>query len=272
MASWKGALDYRGFPVNVAFHAQKKSTRGAGFRIVGPDGQPPVNKSYEASSGRELTSDDMGKAVSIGKGKAAVLHPLSAEAIETITGAEKTRVMEAGSYAPVSSVPLELALKAFVVTPDLEVAGSERSATLLWNGLRKTGLAFIAQVTIDSRDSVVAIWATETEMKAVTLPFVQEMYPKPSYEWEVNEQMADVFASDVEENYEIKPLELGDFASEYEATRNGVIDQVLAGGTIAAPVQPKPKADVPDLMEMLQGMAAKKPAKKAPAKTKKVAA
>ena len=136
MATWKGAIDFRGFPVNVAFHAQKKSTRGPGFKNIGPDGQPPVGKQFEASTGREIDGSEIGKAVSIGRGKAAVLHPLTAEQHEAITGQEKTRVMEPDSFAPLESIPFELALMSYTLTPDLDVAGADRNASVLWNGLR----------------------------------------------------------------------------------------------------------------------------------------
>jgi non-homologous end joining protein Ku len=271
--AFKCALDFRGFPVNVALHPQKKSTRGVSFKMVGPDGQPPVGKSFEASTGRELSKDDIGRAVSIGRGKAAVLHPLTSEAVETITSQAATKVMEADSFAPIESIPFELALMSYTVVPDPDVAGAERSASVIWNGLRGTGLAYVCQATVSSRDSMIAIWATETELKAVSLPFVAEMYPAVHYDWTVNEDQAAAFKAAVGEAYDVRPFELGAYSSEYEARRQEVIDQVLAGQQVAAPEVPEPKAETPDLMAMLAGMAGeKKPVKKPAKTTKKVTA
>jgi non-homologous end joining protein Ku len=268
MPAWKGALDYRGFPINVTFFAQKKSSRGQSLKMIGPDGQPPVSKSYEASTMKEITAEQVGRAVSIGRGKAAVLHPLSPEATEQIGAGTKTRVIEVDTFVNVTEIPLELALMSYVVTPDTDVAGSDRSAKLLWNGLRKTGLAYVAQATISSRDSIVAVYATETQLKAVSLPFVQELYPEPAYEWEVDTDMADVFASTLQDAYEVTEFEHRSYTSQYEARRQDVIDQVLAGKYVAPAAAPAAKDEGPDLMALLQA-ASKKPAKKPAAKTTK---
>ena len=269
-AAWKGALDYRGFPVNVAFYAQKKSTRGAGFKIVGPDGQPPVNKSFMASKPKQtLTPDDMGKAVLVGKGRNAVLHTVSPEAVEQITSSEKTQVMEASSFAPLETIPLEHALMSYVVLPDPEVAGADRSAKLIWNGLRSTKLAYVAQATIASGDAIVVVYATETELRAVTLPFVAEMYPKGSYDWEVDQDMGNVFAESLGDAYVIAAFEHGNYASQYEARRQEIVQKVIDGNEVTV-VEPAAKtASTPDLMSLLQASVGEAKPKKAKTTEKK---
>ena len=259
MAAWKGAIEIKvngvPFPANVLFNARKKSTRGPGFKMVGPDGLPPVGRKYEATSGNEITSDDIRKAVSVGRGKQAVLHPLSSEAVETITDQGKTVMMEADYLAPVASLPVEDALMSYDVTPDLEVAGAERSVNVLWNGLRATGLAYVSHATIGTRDSIVAIWAGDIDegLKAVSLPFVAEMYPPTGYDaWQVDQEQGNVMAQSFEQEYEIKTaFDHKAFASDYEARRNAVIDKVLAGQDVPAPEAPKPTEAAPDLMAML---------------------
>ena len=270
--AYKCAIDFHGIAVNVALHPTKKSTRGAGFKNIGPDGQPPVGKSFEATTGREITSAEIGKAVSIGRGKAAVLHPLTPEQHAAITDQAQTKVMEIDSFAPIDSIPFELALMSYTLTPDLDVAGADRNASVLWNGLRGSGLAYVTQATISSRDSMIAIWATDTALKAVSLPFVAEMYPAVSYDWTVNEDQANTVAQAIEQLYEVKPFDLNSYASQFEARRNDVIEQVLAGTTFEAPAPAEVKNDTPDLMDMLKGLTDKKaPRKPAASKTKATA-
>jgi DNA end-binding protein Ku len=271
-ATWKGAIEFSGFPVNVALHNRTKSRGSESFKTLAPNGQP-VKSQYIDTEGNVVERDSTSKGYEVAKGQFAVLSP---EALEAIGSGQRSTLVEPDSFAPLGSVPLELALATYSVTADAKVAGSEKSVNVLWNGLRKTGLAYVTRVTLSSRDAILVVWATDDALLAAALPFTTELNEVPSATLTENEAEAEMFESVVGAAYETRPFDHKSFESEYGARRRETIEAVLKGHKVEAPAEPAPAAEVPDLMAALKaaqakagGKPAKKPAKKA---AKKVAA
>ena len=270
--AWRGAVEFGGFPVHLALHAQKKSTRAASFRNL-VDGQPIVSKKFDWQGNELDDSVEIQKGVSLGRGQFGIV---SDEAIDAINAGEETRVIEPAGFAPIASVPIHQALQSYTVTPDEKVAGSDRALNIVWNGLAFSGLAFIAKVTLrgGAHDSMFAMWADDGGLWAVTLPFVEELYPlgvtQPAHAFTVDEAQADMFRKVVEAKYEVGDYIPTAYTSDYRERREAAIASALAGETIEVPATPAaPAAAAPDLMAMLEAsLADSKPAKKAPAKPK----
>lgn len=246
-----------GITVNIALHPMKRSRRSESFRNLAPNGFPPVTQDTVVDTdGNEIPKDSLVKGVQLGKNQFA---PLSDDVVEQIKGyAEKTDIIEAKSFAPIDTVPLEQALMGFWVTPDEKVIGADRSVNVLWNGLKTSKVAYIAQVTISgSMDSMLAMWADEAGMWAATLPFADELYPRPHVAWVENEQQGQMFAAMVEE-FEVAPLDLSAWHSEYKERRDEAIAMALAGQEIPVAAAPEPVAEAPDLMQAMEAMLAKK--------------
>ena len=253
---WRGAVEVAGLPLNIALHPMKRSRRTDSFKNLAPNGFPPVTPTTVTDTdGNEIPKDALGKGVKVGK----QFFPLSDQVVEQIKSyAEKTQVIEAKSFAPVDTIPLEQALMSYWVTPDEKVIGSDRSVNVLWNGLRHTGLAYIAQVTLSgSMDSVLAMWANDDGLFAATLPFAVELYPRPQVAFTQNAAAGQMFAAMVEE-FEVAPLDLSAYTSEYKARRDEAIEMALAGQEIVVPAAPAPVADAPDLMAVMEKMLASK--------------
>ena len=289
-SSWRGALDLAGRSVNVALYSRLKSRSAESFKTLAPDGKPIKQVKISSDEYAKLEADpkaevttlgtnDTDKGVPIGGGE---FKALPEEAVTAITGAAKSGVVEAADYVPLDSLPLELALTSYTVVPDDKVVGAERDVNTVWNGLRASGLAYITTITMKagSRDSILAIYADDDGMHAVTLPFAAEVQPTPTHEFTADEAEADPVKAFIEAKYEVEAFDHGEYESTYRKTREDAIAKALAGVEIPKP-KAAPKAEAgPSLMESLADAAdtatskpKKKPAaKKPPAKKAKVKA
>lgn len=137
-SAWKGAVEFAGFPVNVKLYGRTKSRSGESFKTLAPNGDP-VRSVYIDSDGEQVERAECSKGVETSKGQ---FTALSTEAIESIASAEKSSMVTPSSFAPLDSIPLELATAAYAVVPDSDVAGADKSVGLIWNGLLDSGLAY----------------------------------------------------------------------------------------------------------------------------------
>jgi non-homologous end joining protein Ku len=276
--AWKGALELNiggvPLPVNVAFYARAKKARNKSFRNLAPSGQPVVSKSYDPSTDEEC---EVQKGWDLGAGRFAVID---SETIEQISEGSKSKVLTPAQVVPLDSIALNLAIDRFAVRNDPDVAGSAPALNIVWNGLLKTGRAFVYQATLTgSHDGLVVLYATENGLWAALLPFEHELYPIPTPDEDLfveNEQAATLFEQALEQGYELKPeFEHSAFVSEYATRRERLIQAAIDGKPI---VEAKPAAKdepVVDLMAALTAAANKpkpKATKKAPTKKAKVTA
>jgi non-homologous end joining protein Ku len=279
-ATWKGALEVAGFPVNVELHNRIKSKSGESFKTLGTDDKPIRMVMVESGEFEKLEKDPHTKVSTIGRNdtRKGVPHgdgftPLPKEAVETIQGVERSKMLEPASFAPVDSLPLELADKAFAVVPDSKVPGSEKSVNLIWNGLRARGLAYLATVTLrsGSPDTILAVYATDEGLFAVGLPFEGELNENPSFEYAEDAKAAEMFGQFVDTAYDVAPFDHTAFTSTYRERRRDAIEAVLEGKEIEVPDE-APASEGPDLAAVLeQAVEAKKPKAKAKPKAKKAA-
>jgi non-homologous end joining protein Ku len=280
---WKGAIDFAGFPVNVEFHNRVQSESSDSFRMLGSNGEPVKQVLVESTEFKKLEKDpqaavrtigrnDVQKGVEIGDGYKA----LPAEALTAIASAERSVVVKPKALMPASEVPFELSKRSFVLRPDKKVPGADDAINILWNGLRKTGLAYTSEIVTKAggRDFILVIFATADDLKAVGLPFAHELHDNPEFTFTENARAGNLFKQAVEEEYELEgTFNHNAYESASYKRRQKAIEQALAGETIKVPTAPTPSAQAEDMMSVLENMvagapkakAAKKPATKKPA-------
>lgn len=243
-------LAFDGVPVNVnvALHSRVKKQRNDSFKTIAPSGFPmrsgdPVDthtdKPYDKALNRK------GVEIPGQKGAYAVLTP---EAVEQINSGVKTTVAKAQQYVPRVEVDFALAIDRFSVVPDDKVPGSEQAVQVLFSGLHGNDLALVTQISPSGgMDGVLVVYAAGTRLWGALLPFEAELYPTPDVQFEVNSKAVKAFRKLTK----VQTFNHGKFTSEYKTRRKTVIDQVLAGVEVEAPVQEAPKDDTPDLMAAL---------------------
>lgn len=281
--SWRGAIEFGGFPINVKLSSRVRVTRVPSFRNLGPDGLPRVSKSFVASTGEEITDDSQKlKGVAMGGDEFLVLTD---EAIEMIKSAEKDVVIKPRQFVPLASIDLALAIRSYKVLPDEKVPASEGPVNLIWNGLVDTGLAYVSQVALrgGSMDSILIVYATDEDapqgagLWAVAYPFADELFEVGECELAEDEKARSLFAQFVDANY---ATELGEsfdhvqYASTFKQRRDEAIQAVIDGVEIERPEAP-PASEEPSLMAVLEAglkestkAKAKSTAKKRPAAKK----
>jgi non-homologous end joining protein Ku len=268
-ATWRGAITFSGFPVNIALHTAVKSRSSESFRTLAPDGLP-IRTQMVDSSGEVVEREDTRKGVQTGKDQWTALTP---EAVDAIDSGQKSTVVEADSYAPVDTLPRHLATAAYAVTADDKVAGAQKSVNVLWNGLRASRLAYMAQATLRNggRDAILAIWATDDGLWAAALPFAGELHVAPDFGFTEDERAAALFQQVVERDADVvptRPFEFPAWESEYRVRRQKAIDAVLAGEQVEAPTPVAESAAAPDLMAALAASLDSEPAAKPKARAK----
>lgn len=245
------ALDFAGFPTNVELKPRVKKTRKPSFKNIAPSGAPAKNgKPVDSMTDKSFDADKIRKGVEIGNGAYAVMTD---EALAALKAIEKTEVATPIAFAPLDSISLDLAHDRFAVLPDDKVKGSDKGTNIIWNGLLHTGLAYIAQVYNGSMDSLLVIYATDNGLWGAYLPFEHELYDIPTHDYTPDAKAASVFEKVVEQTYTVAPFDHSAYASEYLAERNRVIEQVIEGEEIVAPVE-APGKQAADLMSVLEGM------------------
>jgi non-homologous end joining protein Ku len=261
--AWRGAIEFAGFPVNVALYSRVKKQRNESFRNLAPSGQPVESRTFDPVTGEQFDKALIRKGVAVGKDEYAVMTP---DALEQIKSGVKTSVAKPAQFVARTDLDLALAIDRYVVRPDDKVAGSESSVNIVWNGLRKTALAYVSQVSLGGgHDAILALYVKDGEFRAALLPFAEELYDVPEHEFVENDDAADLFEQVLDQQHDVESFEHARFSSEYRARRKAAIDAVIAGEEPVAVDRPEPKPDVPDLMAVLKATAA---AKKKPKTTK----
>jgi non-homologous end joining protein Ku len=265
-ATWRGAIEFGGFPINVALYNRVRKQRVESFRTLAPNGQP-IKQFNKDSDGNEITTAECDKGVEVGKDKYVALTP---EAIEQITEGSKSEIVQPSRFVKTSELPFELAIDRYAVRADEKVAGASQSTNVLWNGLRKSGLAYVTQITVrgGSCDAILAVYATDTDLLAVALPFENELYDVPSTEFTQDKTQAAMFERVVESMYKVEAFDHSAHHSEYMERRTKAIAEVLSGQPVvkSKTATTQPKADIMSLLEAAVTDAAK------PKSRKKVAA
>ena len=254
-STWRGAIDIAGLPVNVAVYPVVKSTTVDSLKLLTPDGKP-VEQFYKDPTdpdGRLYKIGELGRGVKTEDG----VVPLSDEALDMISDAERSTVIEASYFAPVESLPMELAVAAYSVVPDSKSAGSDRAVNIVWNGLRREGLAYVTQVTFrsGSKDHVMAIYATDSGLAAITFPFAEDLHGAQPVTVTPDDQAADMLAQVIKKKSEIRAFSLDDFQSQSRARRAEAIEAALAGREIQPREVPEAKT-AEDFLSLLEAQLA----------------
>jgi DNA end-binding protein Ku len=258
--AWKGALELEfqtdagsvPLSISIELYARVKKTRSESFKTLAPSGQPAETKRIDPVSGEEFSGSR--KAVKVGRDYV----PMTEEALAQIDAGTKTRVLKPERFCPLDTIALELAIDRFYVRPQKEVAGADQSLNIVWNGLRATGLAWCTQMSIrGGHDSVLVLYAAESGLYAALLPFEDEVYPAPSFEFTKSEKAGKLFAAMVEQEHETAPFDHTAWKSEYRARRQQAIEAVLAGAPAPEPEPVVVEQAMPDLMAALEASVTK---------------
>lgn len=247
---WRGSIAFAGFPVNVTLYKPMKKTRTESFKVLAPDGLPPVSKKYQQSDGKELVGGETLRGVETSKGVYAILPEEARESISQ----EKSRELEVDHFAPRSTIPFEKAIATYAVGPTEDVPGAGQAVNIVWNGLKAQELTYVCQMSKrGAMDCVMAFWADERGMWATELPFAAEILPQPIVEFTENADAQRLFAQVVEQQYEVtEDFEHDRFESEYKARRAAAIEAVLDGKSLPAPAPEK----VPEAIDLMAVLAA----------------
>lgn len=260
--SWRGAIEFAGFPVNVALYQRVKKQRNQSFRNLAPSGQPVKSKSFDPATDEEVPSDLIRKGVQIKGGKNPEFAVMSPEALEQIKSGVKTSVAAVDQFVAIEELDLSLAIDRFAVRPDDKVAGSDQSVNIIWNGLRSRDLAYVSKVSLSGgHDGLLVIYPDERGLWAAMLPFADELYEVPEYEFTENEQAADLFGQVVDQQYadKVGAWSHDAFESEYRTRRQAAIDAALAGEEIVVTATEDAKTNAPDLLSALAAAVDAKP-------------
>jgi non-homologous end joining protein Ku len=248
--AWRGALELTingvPLPVNVELFARVKGSRNKSFTNLDAETLRPAT---EFGNSRPTV-----KGLDCGKGRIVVVPK---EALDEIKKVEKTKVLRVEQYADVDTIDLSTAINRYAVRPDPDVAASDQAIQIVWNGLRATGKAYVAPLTLSaSNESILVIYATDDGLWAAALPFADEMYPVPTFAWQENAQAATLFAQMVEQSGKAGAFEHDAYAGECRTRRAEILEQVAAGDAIAStPDEPEQKVAPPDLLALLAAAA-----------------
>ena len=227
-ATWHGAVDFAGFPVNVAVYPTVKSRDGESFKMITPDGKAVEQWYQEAGNpdGKLYKTGELGRGVLVGN----EIKVIPEAALEQISEAERSSLLEATYFAPFSTIPIELANTSYSVVPDPKVAGADKSVNALWNYLHDSGNAYVAQVTFRSGkpDAIFAIYATEKGLAGVTLPFADSLHPAQPVTVVKDDKQAKMLAKFVSAK-DVKAFSFDDFTSTAKELRAAAVAAALDG-------------------------------------------
>ena len=267
-STWSGAISFAGFPIPVKAYNVTKSRASDSFKTLAPNGEP-VKQVLVDSNGEAVVRAECGKGVEVAKGTYAALAP---EAVEAIQSAERTGSLEPSHFCDLDTVPITLATGSFRFLPNDKVPGAEKSVQTLWNGLRASGKAMVAEWTprAGSRDSIIVLYADEQGIAGVQLPYAAELNDLPKFEPVEDEKAAQMFSQVIEASYEARDFNHEEHASTWKARRDAAVEAALEGKPVEA-AAPAEAAGTPDLLAAMaaaldEGEPTKK--KKAPAKSK----
>lgn len=258
-ASWSGAIEFAGFPINVRFYPRVKSRSGESFKLLSPAGAPVVQR-YLDPDENAYEKGELGRGYQVARGD---IRPLDDDALEMIASAERSGVLEPERVCPRSEVDLTLARDAYVVIPDDKVPGSDKPVGILWNGLRANEQVMILPgftARAGSRDSVCVLHADDEGLYASTLPLADELHTElPAVELTHDEEAEGVFAMFCETvDLAQDTFDLAAYESAYKQRRQAAIDAALKGEKVEVPEVAQAKEAVPDLMAAMQAATAGK--------------
>jgi non-homologous end joining protein Ku len=269
--AWRGAVEFSGFPVNVALYSRVKKTRNQSFRNIAPSGQPVKAQQIDPADGKPVDNEQIRKGYETAKGVFAIMTP---EALDQINAGVKTALAKPAGFAPLESIAFDLAIDRFAVRPDDKVPGADQAANVMWNGLRDSRLAYTTQVSLSGgADAILVLYADERGFWGALLPFERELYDVPTHEFKTDEKASALFAQVVDQQYEVGDFDHSSFTSEYSERRLAAIQSVIDNKPVEVSGRPDTQTSAPDLMAVLAASVAQAKAKTKPKTTrKKVAA
>lgn len=266
--AWTGAINFGGFPINVAAYSVTVSKAGDSFKSLCPCHKQPIKQKKVCEvTGDVIEHAELLKGVQVASGIAVV----DKDAAEAIRAGESTKSVEIERFAPLDTVPINLGTGSMRVVADPKTPGAEGPANILWNGLRSTGRAAIIPGWVmksGSRPRTLAVYADEKGLIATILPYATDLKAIPNASFAEDEKAQAMFEAFVQaQDYCMDDFDVLAYADTYKEEREKLVTAALNGEVVTVEDKPVPAASGPDLMAAMQAaMEAAKPAKKAPAK------
>lgn len=266
-STWKGAIEFGGFPVYIAAYKLARSRSSDSFKSLCPCHGAPVQQPKVCSvDGTKMEAADLLKGVEVG----GQMQVLDAAAVESLTG-DRSQLLKIEQLVPVADLP-SLTTDQFRIVPDAKVPGSEGPVNVVWNGLLANELAILTtwQPSSRSRDSILAVVADEFGLTGLQIPYLSELNETPEFLPERDDQQADMFmAFTAQSGVTPSGFAHSQFVSNYATNREAAITAALSGTPLPA-TAPTTTPAVPDLMAALKASidnVQATPKKKAPART-----
>lgn len=275
--AWTGSVNFGGFPIPLAAYSATSSKSADSFKSLCPCHSQPISQIKTcATTGEKIDNADLLKGAEMSKGN---IYTLDKAALEAISSGESTKSVDVERFASYASFErhLWLADKSFRIIADPKFPGSDKSANVLWNGLRASERVAVIDGWISragARPATLVIYADDDGLIGVTLPYERQLVAGlPAGGFGEDEKAAAMFEAFVDaQDYSTDDFDLGTYVDMYRERRDDLIAKAVKGEPIeAADVKPAAPSG-PDLMAAMEAAmagAAKpkaKPARKAKAK------
>ena len=273
---WTGTITFGLVTVPVALYAATRP-RGISLRMIAPDAAPVQRRYVCSKDEKPLDADDIVRGYEIEKGKFVVVTDEELEAIEP----RKSREIDLRLFVDRDSIDPVFFERAYFLVP---TGGTNKAYRLLAEVMEKRKYAGIASFVMRAKEYLVAIIAENGILRAETLRFEDEIR-KPAdvgLPKKVKAAAADVKKFETQITRHSGKLNLHEFVDDYDerleklaAAKERKREDIVKVDADTAR-QDEGGGEVVDLLAVLSrslggGSAARKPARRAPAKRKTTA-
>lgn len=280
-AIWSGAISFGlvNIPVKLYSAVSRKTVRFN--QLDGKDNTRIQQKRVNPKTGDEVPYERIVKGYEISPDRYVVIEPEELDSVEP----RKTHMIEIEDFVEIDEIDPIFYDHPYYLAPG---KGATKAYALLLKAMEDSGRVGIARVVIRSKEQLVALRAQDGVLHMETMLFGDEVIDPGSLEEIPGEGELEASAREVKMAREL----IDSLSSEFDPSkyRDSYRDQVLdlierkaEGEEIAVDVQEEERPEVPDLMAALEASiasakrqggtaAAKKPAAKKPAATKRTAA
>lgn len=277
---WTGTITFGLVTVPVALYAATRP-RGMSLRMLAPDGAPVQRRYVCSKDEKPLDADDIVRGYEVEKGKYVIVTDEELEAIEP----RKSREIDLQLFVDRDAIDPMYFERAYFLVP---TGGTNKAYRLLAEVMEQEKQAGIATFVMRAKEYLVAIIAENGILRAETLRFEDEIrkpadigLPKVA-----KSAPADVKKFETQIAKHAKKLNLNEFLDDYSERLEKLIaaKERKKADIVKAPAESREEADagggeVVDLLAVLSRSlggtasgAARKPAKRAPAKKRRTPA
>jgi DNA end-binding protein Ku len=281
-AIWSGSISFGLLNVPVKLYSAV-ARRGIALReIRESDGARIRHRRVAEGTEEEVPYENIVKAFEISPDRYV---PLSKDELASLDP-KKTRTIEVQDFVDIGEIDPIYFNSPYYLGP---AEGAERAYSLLARAMEESGKVAIARFVFRNKEHLAAIRPSDGVLTLTTMRFADEVVPPSELDDVLPTEKPKVAKREVEMAEQLiesltRAFDPGAYRDEYREDLLAMIERKAAGEeVVAAPEEEREPTKAPDLMAALEesiaavkgkedGRAAKKPAKKGPAKAKKGAA